>query len=80
MHKEGFKNLHIDLEEFLQENDESLDKNYAFIKAYASAAVGSTNIIWATASFCSNEYFSNVMVLIKEDHNVWYEKVWHPCR
>ena len=80
LHKEGFENLHIGLKEFLQENDESLDENYAFIKAYASAAVGSTDIIQATASFYGNECFSNVAVSIEEDRNVWYGKVQHPCR
>ena len=77
MHKEDFENLHIDLKKFLQENDESLDENYAFIKTYASAAVGSTDIIQTIASFYGNECFSNAAVLIKKDHNVWYEKVQH---
>ena len=80
MHKENFKNLHIGLKNFLQENNENLNEKYAFIKAYASAAVGSTDIIQATASFYSNECFSNVAVSIEEDRNVWYGKVRHPCR
>ena len=70
LHKKDFENLHIGLEEFLQENDESLDENYAFIKVYVSVAIGSTDIIWTTASFYDNEYFSNVAVSVKKNNNV----------
>ena len=75
LYKEGFKNLRVGLEEFLQENNETLDEEYAFMKAYASAAIGSTDIVRTTSSFYSNECFSNVAVSVEGNRVVWYRKV-----
>lgn len=74
LHKEGFENLRAGLEEFIQENDITLDDDYAFFKVYASAIVGSTDIIRATASFYKNECFNDVSVSV-EGGVVWYGKV-----
>lgn len=74
LHKEGFENLRAGLEEFIQENDVTLDDDHAFFKVYASAIVGSTDIIRATASFYKNECFSDVAVSV-EGGVVWYGKV-----
>ena len=63
------------MEEFLQENNETLDEEYAFMKVYASAAIGSTNIVRTTSSFYSNECFSNVAVSVEGNRVVWYGKV-----
>ena len=69
LYKEEFKNLRVGLEEFLQENNETLDEEYAFMKAYTSAAIGSTDIVRTTYSFYGNECFSNVAVSVSVEEN-----------
>ena len=43
-----------------------LDKEDAFLKMYASAAVGSTDIVQAASSFYGNECFSDVAVSVED--------------
>ena len=73
MHKEGFDNLHAGFKEFLTENDLTYDDTRYF-KIYSSIAVKSTDIIWTSRSFYSNEWFSDVSITSEE--TVWYGKVY----
>ena len=74
LHQEGFRNLQAGLQEFLQENNETLDPDYAFLKVYGSAVIGSTDIIRITGSFYKREYFSDVAVSVEREQS-WYGKV-----
>jgi hypothetical protein len=67
LHKEGFENFRVGLEEFLTENEVTYDKNFGYFKVYSSASVESTDIIRTSESFYGNEWFS--------EDTEWYGKV-----
>lgn len=74
LHQEGFNNLRKGLEEFLDLNNEVYDQEYAYLKIYSNAYVESTDIIRATDSFHSQEWFSDVTVSSEEGE--WHGKVY----
>lgn len=73
LHKEGFENFRIELEEFLTENAVNYDENFGYFKVYSSASVESTDIIRTSGSYYGNEWFSDVAVSSEETE--WYGKV-----
>jgi hypothetical protein len=75
LHKEGFENLRVGLNEFLTENEIicDTDSGYGYFKIYSSVAVESTDIIRTAKEFYGNEWFSNVVVSSEETN--WYGKV-----
>lgn len=74
LYKEGFDNLHIGFEEFLNENNLNYDDESGYFKIYSSVAIESTDIIRTAASFYGNEWFSDVAVTSED--TVWYGKVY----
>lgn len=73
LYKEGFKNFYEGLQEFLTENEVSVDENFGHFKVYSSVSVESTDIIRTSGSFYGNEWFSDVAVSAEE--TMWYGKV-----
>jgi hypothetical protein len=73
LHKEGFNNLCVGLNEFFTENEIICDANSGYFKIYSSVAVESTDIIRTAKEFYGNEWFSNVVVSSEETN--WYGKV-----
>jgi hypothetical protein len=74
LHKEGFENLRVGLNEFLMENEIIYDTDSGYFKIYSSVAVESTDIIRTAKEFYGNEWFSNVVVSSEETN--WYGKVY----
>ena len=73
LYKEGFKNFCVGLQEFLTENNITVDENFGHFKVYSSVSVESTDIIRTSGSFYGNEWFSDVAVSAEE--TMWYRKV-----
>lgn len=73
MHKTGFKNFRVGLEEFLTENDIIYDENFGYFKIYSNASVELIDIIQTSESFYDNEWFSDVAV--SSEKTEWYRKV-----
>ena len=75
LHKEGFENFHVGLEEFLAENGVTCDKNLAYFKVYSCVSVESTDIIRTSGSYYGNEWFSDIAVSSSEE-TMWYGKIY----
>ena len=75
-HKSGFANLDRGLNEFLGENSETYDKEFAYLKIFSSASIASTDIIRTTGNYYEGEWFSDVVVNAEgEGETEWYGKV-----
>src|SRR5256885_10190043 len=68
LHKEGFENFRVGLEEFLMENEVIYNKNFRYFKVYLSTSVKSTDIIQTSRNYYEKEWFSDVVVS-SEDSN-----------
>src|SRR5256885_8692850 len=73
LHKEGFENFRVGLEEFLIENEVIYDKNFGYFKVYLSTSVELTDIIQTSENYYGKEWFSDVIV--SSEDSDWYEKV-----